>query len=43
MTAGMGAIAADTDKGTLYAGGAFAYEKASGELDASGHPALLDE
>jgi hypothetical protein len=36
MTAGAGGVAADTNKGSLAASGAFSYEKASGELDASG-------
>lgn len=36
MTAGAGEVAADTNKGSLYANGAFGYEKATGELDAAG-------
>jgi hypothetical protein len=36
MTAGAGCVAADTNKRSLCASGAFNYEKASGELDASG-------
>jgi hypothetical protein len=36
MTAGAGWVAADTNKCSLNASGAFGYEKASGELDASG-------
>ncbi len=36
MTAGEGAVAADTHKGSLAAGGAFAYDKVTGEFDAAG-------